>query len=87
MVKRYYFSRSGMTRQYCLDDGSFGSRRRILGKDGDFILDYLKKNIDKKRRSEFYLLKENLSREEIKSIRKFFSDSKVKVNLESRLSL
>lgn len=80
---RYYLSFNNITKEYYLDSGAFSSRRLSLGREEDFLLSYLKKNINRKRNTEFVFLKEGFSSGLIKSIEKYFSDSKVKVGLES----
>lgn len=82
-MKRYYFSLNDLTNEYYLDFGAFGSRRFYLGRDKDFLIEYFKKNIDLRRKAEFIILKEGIDKKIIKSIEKFFSDSKVNISLDS----
>lgn len=86
-MKIFYLSKNKISKEFSLDYGAFGSRREIIGKDEDYLIQSLKEKVDKKRNSEIYLIREDISPENIKQIRKFFSDTKVKVTLESRLNL
>lgn len=86
-MKTFYLSKGEFTHEFYLDSGAFGSRREILGKDEDFLISSLKDKLDMKRKSELYILKEDVSPENVKQIRKFFSDSKIKVSLESKNNL
>lgn len=82
-MKRYYFSFNDITNEYYLDFGAFSSRRLSLGQDKDFLIKSLKKNVNLRRKSEFFILKEGIDKTLIKNLEKFFSDSKVKISLDS----
>jgi len=86
-MKIYYLSKGHFTNEYYLDNGAFGSRRDVLGKDEDCLISQLKNKVNKKRNSVFYILKEDISKENIKRMQKFFSDSKIRVRLESLVNV
>ena len=86
-MKVYYLSQNHITKEYCLDYGAFSSRREILAKDSDFLIDALRNKIDRRRNSVLHIVQDEFPSEYIKQIRKFFSDSKVKVDLESLASI
>jgi len=85
-MKKYYFSFNDLTNEYYLDFGGFSSGRMYLGKEKDFLIDYFKKNINLRRKAEFVILREGFDKKVIKNIEKFFSDSKVKITLDSILN-
>lgn len=90
MAKRYYFSKGNFGAGYFLDDGSYGKRRIELGNDPDFLIHEIKSRLDKgwkKRKTDFYIVKDNISEESVKKLRKLFSDSKVKISLVSLLNV
>lgn len=86
-MKKFYLSKGGYTGKYHLDNGGFKKHREVLGDKKEDVFNYLKKNIDTKRKSELHIFWEDFGPEDIQSIEKIFSKSKVKVNLESRTNL
>ena len=91
MTKRYYLSKEPHGPWYVLDTGgNFGKNRIELTNDKDFLIFEVKSRLDKgwkKRKTDFYVVEDNLSKESIRDIRRLFSDSKVKVSLASRASV
>jgi len=82
-MKIYYFSKAHFTDNYFLDSGrNFGDNRKDLG-SGDFskVLNSLKKELNFKRKSLFYLVtcESNKTVEEglIPYLKKLFKDSKI----------
>lgn len=81
-MKRYYLSYNEITGEHYLDSGAFSSDRAYLGKEEDFLINYLKKNINKKKKSELYVLQEGFDKGLLRKIRVFFSGTKVGVKLD-----
>ena len=81
-MKKYYFSKSPFGGEYILDSGGYAKRRHIVGKEEDLVIHYFKKNLDKKRNSEIHVLKDSVSKDLLRNLCKFFSDSRVRIKLE-----
>ncbi len=82
-MKTFYLSKNRITGEHNLDDGALGSRRECLGKDEDYLINYLKDKIDKKRKAELYIAKREFSFEQVKDICKLFSDSKIRIYIKA----
>ena len=85
-MKTYYLSKGLLAKEYYLDSGALGSHREVLCHDEDFLIAELKKRLDRKRNSILHVLNGNISQEYAKQINKLFSDSKIKVTLESKIN-
>jgi uncharacterized membrane protein len=83
MTKIYYLSKNNLTGEYSMHSGVYGSRREDLGRDPDYLIKEVKKRVDRKRKTDFFIIKENFPESSLKNIRKYFSDSKVKISLSN----
>ena len=84
MSKRYFLSKNNFTGGYSLYSGAYGSRKEGSGNNPDYLVKELRNKIDKKRNNtELVIVSDNVPKDTIKDISKFFSDSKVKVSLTS----
>lgn len=84
-MKRYYFSKNSFTGEYFLDGGFFQFHRKYLSKEEPVVIDYLKKNLNLSRKTEFIVLEKGVSDSLIKRIEETFSKSKIKVTLGSKI--
>lgn len=85
-MKRLYLSRIDkfFTSNYFIANGAFNERKIHCGKDNESIIKYLKNNVDKKRKTEFYLESSSIPENLINSVSKMFSGTKVKVSIEDK---
>ncbi len=79
-MKIYYFSRGNLNKNYFLDCGkNYGDNRKNLGNKEIYnILKFLRKELDLKRKSVFYLVDNGKIDKKISScLKSFFAGSKI----------
>ncbi len=86
-MRIYYFSKGNFNKNYFLDSGkNFGDNRKDLG-SGEFcdVLESLKKELDFKRKSIFYIVnnKDNIKEKFFHCLNSLFTGSKISLEKKS----